>query len=194
QSEYKICSTLALQLIGQHNIENACAAITVAKFFELTDDEIESGLQRFKGLPHRIEFVRDLNGVLYYNDSFSSAPAATIAAIKSFDKPEIVVLGGVDKGADFSALAMEIKNRNNIKKVIVIGEIGQKLAKIFKDVNPDLNIEVSNAKSLRLIIEQIQLSVLPGDVVLFSPACASFDMFKNFYDRGDQFREIVNSL
>ncbi|PKL31740.1 UDP-N-acetylmuramoyl-L-alanine--D-glutamate ligase [Candidatus Saccharibacteria bacterium HGW-Saccharibacteria-1] len=194
QSEYKICSTLALQLIGQHNIENACAAITVAKFFELTDDEIESGLQRFKGLPHRIEFVRDLNGVLYYNDSFSSAPSATIAAMKSFDKPEIVVLGGVDKGADFSVLATEIKNRDNIKKVIVIGEIGQKLAKILKDVNSGLDIEVSNAKSLRLIIEQIQLSVLPGDVVLFSPACASFDMFKNFYDRGDQFREIVNNL
>jgi len=194
QLEHKICSSSALQLIGCHNVENACAAITVAKFYNLTDEKIELGLMSFKGLPHRIEFVRNFDGVSYYNDSFSSAPSATVAAIKSFEKPEVLILGGIDKGADFSNLAEEISKRDNIKKIIIIGEIGQKLARILKVANSDLDIEVTDLKKLQPIIELARSYTIAGDVVLFSPGCASFDMFKDFYDRGDQFREIINSL
>lgn len=194
QCEHNICSLSALQLIGRHNIDNACAAITVAKFYDLTDKEIEQGLRKFKGLPHRIEFVRDLDGVSYYNDSFSSAPSATIAAIKSFNRPEVIVLGGTDKGADFTDLAEEISRRDNIKKIIIIGQIGQKLATVLKEKSPNLDIEITDIKKLRPIVELVRSNASIDDVVLFSPGCASFDMFNNFYDRGDQFREIVNSL
>ncbi|MDK2899155.1 MAG: UDP-N-acetylmuramoylalanine--D-glutamate ligase [Patescibacteria group bacterium] len=194
QFEHKICSLSSLQLIGRHNIENACAAMTVAKFYDLSDDNIKVGLQNFKGLPHRLEFVRDIKEVSYYNDSFSSAPAATIAAIKSFDRPEIIILGGIDKGADFSDLANEIAERKNIKKIIIIGEIGQKLGKILREASPDLDVKIIEIKELKPIIELVKSYASSGDVVLFSPGCASFDMFKNFYDRGNQFKEIVNNL
>ena len=192
--EHQICSIDALQLIGNHNLENACAALTVAKFYEITDEDIKSGLQKFQGLPHRIEFVRELNGVKYYNDSFSSAPSATIAAIKSFTQPEILIMGGIDKGADFNELAEVIANQNNIKLIIVMGEIRNKLAEILKVNNSSLKIEITDLSTLRPIIELAKLYSSAGDVIVMSPGCASFDMFNNFYDRGDQFRNIVNNL
>ena len=193
-SEHKICSVEALQLIGQHNIENACAAISVAKYYDIDDKAIERGLQQFKGLPHRIEFVRELDGVRYYNDSFSSAPSATIAALKSFTQPEIVILGGTDKGADFSELVRTISEQPNIKTIICIGEIRQKLADLIQNVSSELAVEIANVQDLQSIVELAESFSAPGDVILLSPACASFDMFKNFYDRGDQFRNIVNQL
>lgn len=192
--EQKICSLSALQLIGRHNVDNACAAISVAKFYNLPNKDIEAGLLNFKGLPHRIEFVREIEGVKYYNDSFSSAPAATIAAVKSFDQPEILILGGIDKGADFSELAYELSVRKNIKKIIIMGEIRRQLAKILGSVNGDHEIEITEMNTLRPIVLLAKSYAKSGDVVVFSPGCASFDMFKNFYDRGDQFRTIVDSL
>ena len=194
ENEHKICSIDALQLIGNHNVENACAALTVARFYKLTDTDIESGLRKFQGLPHRIEFIREIDGVKYYNDSFSSAPSATIAAIKSFEQPEILILGGIDKGADFSELADAIANQNNIKSVIIMGEIRHKLAETIKQVSPSLQVETTDLTTLQPIIELAKSYARSGDVVVMSPGCASFDMFINFYDRGNQFRDIVNSL
>lgn len=194
QFEQKICSIDSLQLIGQHNIDNACAAITISKYFNLTDEAIEAGLLKFHGLPHRLEFVRELDNVKYYNDSFSSAPGATIAAIRSFSQPEILILGGIDKGADFSHLVDEINNTNNIKRIILIGEIRNKLAEIIKNNCNDVDFDVSDLQQLKLIVELVRSRSDHGDVVILSPACASFDMFNNFYDRGDQFRDIVNGL
>jgi UDP-N-acetylmuramoylalanine--D-glutamate ligase len=194
QVEHKICSIDVLQLIGNHNIENACAAISIAKFYNITDDNIEIGLKDFKGLPHRIEFIREIDGVKYYNDSFSSAPTAALAAIKSFDQPEIIIMGGTDKGADFTGLADAISHKSNVKAVIVMGEIRNKLAGILKSVSPTTRIEVTDFSTLRPVVELARSYAQPGDVVILSPSCASFDMFKDFYDRGDQFRSIVNSL
>lgn len=194
QYEHKICSVDALQLIGNHNIENACAAISVAKFYDISDENIESGLKKFQGLPHRIEYIRDIDGVKYYNDSFSSAPTATIAAIKSFDQPEVIIMGGTDKGADFTELANVVASEGNIKVIIAIGQIRNKLADILKGANPNLHIEVIDLETLQPIVELARSYAEPGDVVVLSPGCASFDMFKDFYDRGDQFRGIVNNL
>lgn len=194
QSDHKICSIAALQLIGNHNVENACAAITVAKVYSLSDSDIESGLKSFQGLPHRIEFIREVGGVKYYNDSFSSAPTATIAAIKSFKQPEIVILGGIDKGADFTGLAQLIASQTNIKAIVIMGQIRRKLEAILKNNNVKSHIEVTDLQVLRPIVDIAKSYAEPGDVVILSPGCASFDMFKDFYDRGDQFRSIVNEL
>jgi len=189
-----ICSTELLQLLGYHNIENACAAITVAMAHGVSIDSIKEGLRSFKGLPNRIEFVRKVEGIDYYNDSFSSTPGATVAAVKSFTQPEILILGGVDKGADFNELAETLGERNNIKEIIIIGEIKQKLAEILNRKFVNLKLSVLEAKTMEEIVQYSKSVAVSGDVVLLSPGCASFDMFRDFYDRGDQFRNIVNKL
>lgn len=194
QAEQTICSVDALQLLGEHNRENACAALTVAKFYDIADEAIEAGLRAFSGLPHRLEFVRELDGVRYYNDSFSSAPSATIAAIKSFTQPEILIIGGTDKGSDFTELVTAIEESNNIKTVVIIGEIRFKLAELLKPVAKNIEVFVSNEQTFAPIVELARSHSQSGDVIILSPACASFDMFKDFYDRGDQFRTIVSQL
>ncbi len=192
QFEHKICSVNSLRLIGQHNVENACAAITVAKYYDIADDDIQSGLEAFQGLPHRLELIREVDGVKYYNDSFSSAPSATVAAINSFIEPEVLILGGIDKGADFAELIQAIKNKNNIKKVIIMGQIRHKLADLFQELGD--KIVLTDLETLQPIVELARSLTSSGDIVLLSPACASFDMFRDFYDRGDQFRAIVEEL
>jgi len=189
-----ICSVDALQLRGDHNKDNACAAITVALEYGLSNEDIEQGLRSFEGLPHRIEFVRTFDGVGYYNDSFSSAPAATVAAIRSFDAPEILIVGGVDKGADFDLLAQEIATSTNLKEVILIGEIRHKLYEILSQAAPPITFTIFDGTTMPEIVQYAKNQAVSGDVVLLSPACASFDMFKDFYDRGTQFRDQVNNL
>jgi len=182
----------SLKLPGKHNQENASAAIAAVRELNVSDDEIRQGLVTFEGLPHRLEKVRELNGVTYYNDSFSSAPSATVAAIRSFDVPEIVIIGGVDKGADFGELSRVLKESSQVKTVILIGEMRNKLAEQFASSNA--KVIISDAQTMPEIVTEARAQTESGDVVLLSPACSSFDMFKNFYDRGDQFRDVVHSL
>ncbi len=193
-NEREICTTEALQLRGDHNKDNACAAITVAIEYGLSNEAIEQGLRDFKGLPHRLEFIRNVEGVDYYNDSFSSAAAATVAAIRSFDTPEIVVIGGIDKGADFTELSNVIAERTNVKEVILIGQIRHKLYDILYRENSATTFTIFDPQTMAEIVNYVRSKASVGDVVLLSPACASFDMFKDFYDRGNQFREEVNKL
>ena len=192
--EQIICSVQSLQLVGQHNVENACAAISVAKYLGIDNAQINQALLNFRGLPHRIEFVREVNGVKYYNDSFSSSTPATVAAIKSFLAPEILIIGGVDRGGDFSHIAELIASTKNIKAVVIIGEIRHKLSKIILDANPGARIEVSDAQTMPEVFALANSFAESGDVVVLSPGCGSFDMFKDFYDRGDQFKTEVNKL
>lgn len=194
QHNEMICPTNLLQLIGEHNIENACAALTVAREHGLNIDAIENGLRNFKGLPHRLEYVRKYDGVDYYNDSFSSAPAATVAAVKSFENPEILILGGIDKGGDFSILLSLLASRTNVKEIVLIGEIRHKLAELITAAGVTSKATIFDGKTMKEIVAYARSAAVSGDVVILSPACASFDMFKDFYDRGDQFRNIVNSL
>jgi len=182
--------TASIKLPGAHNQENAAAAIAAVREFGVGDDAIRQGLSAFDGLPHRLEKVRELDGVTFYNDSFSSAPSATVAAVKSFTQPEIIIVGGTDKGADFSELHTALQEAPNVKKVILIGEIRHKLAGILHDIN----YEISDVRTMAEVVNVARSYTTSGDVVILSPACASFDMFKSFYDRGDQFREIVKSL
>lgn len=193
-NEQIICSVDALQLIGQHNIENACAAISVAKLWNLDNGAIEDGLRRFKGLPHRLEHVRDVGGVDYYNDSFSSAPSASVAAIKAFDRPEIIILGGIEKGSDYTELINTIRSKSNTKELVLIGTVREKLADLINEAGITAKVTVLDATTMPEIVSYVASQSDSGDVVLLSPGCASFDMFKDFYDRGDQFRESVMAL
>lgn len=192
--ETELCDEDNLLLPGRHNLENALAAITATWPWVKEPSIIAEGLRSFAGLPHRLELVRELDGVQYYNDSFSSAAGAAVAAIRAFTAPEVVILGGIDKGADFTELAQVIKDAPNVKQLIIIGKIRHKLADVLRQNGVTQPVQVTDVQTMREIVGLARQAAAPGDVVILSPACASFDMFKNFYDRGDQFRSVVQGL
>ena len=187
----EVCKTNELKLLGKHNWQNVCAAVTTA--WQITPDisVLRSVLTNFSGLPHRLELVRKLNGVRYYDDSFGTTPDTAIVALKSFDEPKIVILGGRTKGASYDELAQEI-SLSNVKNVVVIGETASEIATVLRQ-NGYQNI-VEGGRKIDEIVRQAQQLASPGDVVLLSPACASFDMFKNYKERGEQFSAAVQAL
>jgi len=178
-----------LQLKGPHNLENVCAAILAARSAGASDDAIKKALADFKGLEHRLEFIAEKDGIKFYNDSFSTTPETAIAAIKSFTEPLILILGGSSKNSDFSELGKTVDETKNIKAIILVGEEGQKIHSTLHPEPSTLILE--GAKNIAEIFGQIKSVAQKGDVVLLSPACASFDMFKNYKDRGEQFKEAV---
>ena len=193
-NEQMICSIDALQLPGQHNIDNACAALTAA--WQLTDDKaaIEHGLRDFKGLDHRLKFIRTINEVSYYDDSIATTPGSAIAAIKSFEQPKVLIVGGSDKGADYSELVRTILASDSIRAVLAIGQQGPAIAQLLSEQAGDLAVDYSDSKRMTEIVAAASAYAQPGDVVILSPACASFDMFKSYSDRGDQFIAAVGAL
>lgn len=189
-----ICPTSAVQLPGEFNIENACAAISAARNFTVDDDAIEAGLKAFTGLPHRLRLIREVAGVRYYDDNYSSAPSSTLAATRAFEVPEILIAGGYDRGVDLSDLAAALSQQANLKHVVLIGQTGPWLRNLLKE-NGYRNVTLLEDKpSMRAIVEAAAQNAVSGDVIIMSPACASFDMFKNFTDRGDQFVDAVEAL
>lgn len=191
-----ICSVDTLQLVGQHNVDNACAAMSAVLAYDPTTDfeALKTGLKSFTGLPHRLKFIRELDGVRYYDDNYSSAPGAAIAAIRSFTEPEIVILGGYDKKVDFGELAEAVAAQSNIKQLILMGQTRGRLSVALTAVGMADRYEVIDETTLESIVARARELAEPGDVVIMSPACASFDMFKNFSDRGDQFIKLVEEL
>ena len=192
--EQEICSTDVVTVPGKHNIENACAAITVAKHLGISNKMISKGLSSFKALPHRLEHVATINGVDYYNDSFSSSPTATVAAITSFTQPEIVIIGGVHRGASYEQLVKTIASADNVKEVVLIGEVRHTLAEALKTATVAATITEFDGTTMSEIVDYVHTKAVSGDVVVLSPGYASFDMFTDFYDRGDQFRKEVQAL
>lgn len=184
-----------IRIPGQHNIQNACAAMLAASYFDVDEAAIQVGLTSFSGLPHRIKFIREYNGTSYYDDSYSSAPAASIAALRSFTAPKILLLGGYEKHADFTELARFVKNDDTIKKVILMGQTRNRIMQCFEQNGVDtLRYEITDSTDFKEIVAKASEHSQAGDVVLLSPGSASFDMFKNFTDRGEQFISIVNAL
>ena len=180
------------QLRGNHNLENIEAAITACLAIGIKDpDVLQTSINAFKGLEHRLEFVAEKQSVKYYNDSFSTTPETAIAAINSFTEPIILILGGSSKNSDFTQLGKTIHNSNNIKALILIG---QETERIKQSINTTSIKILEGAKSMQEIFEQINSVKAKGDVVLLSPACASFDMFENYKDRGEQFKQAVNAV
>jgi UDP-N-acetylmuramoylalanine--D-glutamate ligase len=192
EGEERIISTKDILLPGGHNLENVCAAIVAARLAGVETPNIASVLKEFKGLEHRLELVRLFNGVKYYDDSFSTTPETAIAAIEAFEEPEILILGGSSKNSDFSELGKTIREAKNIKAIIGIGEEWPKIkAQIGRLPNTHI---IEDATNMEQIVKAAKILGEVGDVVILSPACASFDMFKNYKERGNRFKEYVNAL
>ena len=191
--EIEIIDAKDILLPGKHNWENVCAATMAAYLAGVSKGNTAAVLKTFKGLEHRLELVATVNGARYYDDSFSTTPETAIAAIQAFKEPEILILGGSSKNSDFSELGQVISKAENIKAIIGIGVEWERIKEqIAKSDTPIPVIE--GAKDMPTIIVAASKLTVPGDVVLLTPACASFDMFKNYKDRGQQFKEQVASL
>lgn len=176
-------------LPGIHNVDNYLAAIcAVSSLCDLA--YVKKVAQAFGGVEHRIEFVRELCGVRYYNDSIASSPSRAIAGLRSFDQKIIVIAGGSDKNIPFDSYAKEVCER--VKHLVVMGHTKEKIKAAVLQENPDFPI--SEACDLSDAVRLARENAVAGDVVMLSPACASFDYFKNFMERGKLFKELVNSL
>lgn len=176
-----------IKLQGMHNYENACCAIGAVKHYGVSNEAIIQVLKTFGGVEHRLEFVRKVNGVEYYNDSEATNTVSTIIALKAFKKPEILILGGLDRGHSFDPLNDYI---GNVKLVGCYGETKQKIEEWAHKMNLPVKV-FDNLHDTTIYIASV---ASPGDVVLLSPACASWDQYKCCEDRGDEFKSIVNGL
>ncbi len=186
-TEETVCGVEDIRLKGKHNLLNSLAVTAVAKLLKLPNEEIKSGLSEFEGVEHRLEFVRELNGVIFVNDSKATNVDSVWYALQSFENPLILILGGKDKGNDYSQIKELIKSR--VKKIIAIGSSATKIAEFFNGAVPvEIKVKMEDA-----VIGGYE-SAEKGDVVLLSPACASFDMFDNYEHRGDTFKKIVMEL
>ncbi len=177
-----------LSLQGRHNLYNSLAAAVAARVMEVGSEPVRESLMSFEGVPHRLEFVRELDGVRYVNDSKATNVNAVWYALESFREPVVLILGGRDKGNDYSSLRPLI--RSKARAVIAIGE---SRAKVVDAVGDDARHCV-DATTMEDAVEYARALAEPGDVVLLSPACASFDMFENYEHRGEVFKRSVNEL
>jgi len=177
-------------------LENISAAITASYLAGASVESIKKVVLKFPGLEHRLEYCGEKDGVKYYNDSFSTTPDTAIAAIKSFGEPIVLIAGGSEKGADYSNLGQVIA-KSTVKTLIAIGITGPRIIKAIKQYSnramKQLQI-VNNCKNMREIIKSSFNEAKPGDVILLSPASASFGLFKNYKDRGNQFKSAVADL
>ncbi len=180
-------------LRGAHNLENMAAAALAAQAVGVSLSTITHALVTFPGLEHRLEYVRTVNGVTFYNDSFATTPESTMAAIAAFDDPKIVILGGSEKNSDFNNLAKCIADTVSVRSLIVIGVTAPRILQALQTAGYT-GAYVTGAMTMNEIGKQILEVAQSGDVVLLSPACASFDMFPNYKERGAQFKAYVNSL
>jgi UDP-N-acetylmuramoylalanine--D-glutamate ligase len=180
-----------LQLLGGHNVENAMAAAAAALAAGLSRDAVSEGLRSFRGVRHRLEPVGDVNGVLYVNDSKATNVASALAGIKAFEGGVRLIAGGRPKGESFEPLEAAAQGR--CVACYLIGEAAGELARALAAA-AEAGVEVSEVGTLERAIEAAAAAAEPGEVVLFSPACASFDQYKDFEARGDRFRELVGAL
>lgn len=183
-----------LLLRGEHNQENIAAAVAVCKILKIKDEVSLEVLAKFRGLEHRLELVGEINGVAFYNDSFATGPQPTIAAIKSFNEPITLILGGSDKGLNYDELGDEVVRQKQVKKVIIIGKIGPMIIRSLNLAKFHGSIINLKQKPMAKIVQNAFRNTPKGGVVLLSPAAASFDMFANYKDRGNQFKKAVNLL
>ena len=182
-----------IRLPGVHNIENYMAAIAAVDGI-VPDKCVRAVAQRFTGVEHRIELVRELNGVKYYNDSIGTSPTRTMACLDSFDQKLILIAGGYDKGVPFTQLGVEIVQK--VKTLILTGDTAPAIRAAVEEAEgyADSGLELIETGDLAAAVAAAQGAAVSGDVVVLSPACAAFDKFKNFMERGKVFKELVNAL
>jgi UDP-N-acetylmuramoylalanine--D-glutamate ligase len=183
-----------IQLRGRHNIRNVLAACAIAKAANLSISAIKQGVQGFGGVPHRLEFVRELHGARWYNDSIATAPERTMAAIHSFEEPLVLLAGGRDKNLpweDFARLA-----HHRVDHIVLFGEAASKIELALK--NPGIDSgrlqTIDKCGTLQEAVQQASSIAEPGDVILLSPGGTSYDAFKDFEERGEEYRKWVQQL
>ncbi|MGE5283607.1 MAG: UDP-N-acetylmuramoyl-L-alanine--D-glutamate ligase [Actinomycetota bacterium] len=176
-----------LKIPGLQNVENALAAIAVARSMGIPPPAVLAELTRFPGLPHRVEFVRSVAGVSYYNDSKGTNVGAVLAALGGFPEPVVLIAGGKDKGVDFRPLRAAVGRK--ARAVVLLGEARERMARELAGAAP-----ITVAGTLPQAVRAAADAARTGDAVVFSPACSSFDMFRNFEERGEAFRKAVEEL
>lgn len=174
-------------LRGEHNVENALAAALASRLMGVKGESIDKALREFEGLPHRMERVRRLRGVLWVNDSKATNVDSVWYALGSYSEPIVWIAGGRDKDSDFSALRRRVKD--HVRFIILLGEAADKMATSFEGIKP-----ITRVGSLEEAVEEASNRAETGNVVLLSPGCASFDMFRDFEQRGDRFKALVRQL
>lgn len=194
-NETEICNVSDIALLGRHNIENVCAAIaTTWEIINRNPEIIKRVVQQFAGLPHRLQPLGTVGEVQYFNDSFAATPNAAMAAMNAITGTKVMIMGGVDRGLDLTELVQEIvRHQAELRKVLLIGELKDKLASALTDLS-FTNFTVLDATDMPTIVAAAQTEAQPGDAVVLSPGAASFDMFKNFEERGNQFIAAVEAL
>lgn len=181
-----------IALYGAHNIGNVQAAAWAAWQFTQDVAAMRRAIQGFKGLPHRLEEVAVKHGVRYINDSFSSAPPASVAAVRAFEGPKVLIMGGFDRGLDFSDVVRTLATQPDLKKVVLIGQTGQKIADEFDKIGWHSYEIVTDG--LPAAVMHAKEAAGSNSTVILSPGCPSFDMFKDFVARGNEFKELVAKL
>ncbi|MFQ5501009.1 MAG: UDP-N-acetylmuramoyl-L-alanine--D-glutamate ligase [Phycisphaerae bacterium] len=183
---------IELRVPGMHNVQNAAGALCIARSLGVADAVSLPALGRFTGLPHRLEFVREYQGVCYYNDSKATSPEAAMTSLRAFDAPIVLLAGGSDKGGSFETFGRAVAGRT--KSVVCMGDTRDRIRSEIRGVGgvsrpPD----IKTADNFEAGVEAARTTAEPGDIVLLSPACASFDRFKNYEERGETFKRIVRS-
>lgn len=189
----KVCNISEVKLKGMHNIENLLAAFCCVSE-DVSIESMREVTKSFNGVEHRLEFVKEIQGVKYFNDSIASSPTRTLAALRSFDRPVILIAGGYDKNISFRILAEE--GIYYIKHLILLGDTKFKMEEAFKKIMEDRGqyVPISICNSIEEAIYIAKENAETGDIITLSPSCASFDMFKNFEQRGNKFKDIIKNL
>lgn len=187
--QIKICDVEEIAIKGRHNLENAMGAILLAYLTGVTPDDIRDVLVSFPGVEHRLEPVRTWNDVLFINDSKGTNPDSTIKALEAYERPIIIILGGKNKGSDFTELAQLVKKR--VKKAVVLGQAKSVIIEALEKAGFQDYIEKDTFEET---VKAAAALAEPGDLVLLSPACASWDMFRSYEERGRLFKEFVKAL
>ncbi|RJQ33271.1 MAG: UDP-N-acetylmuramoyl-L-alanine--D-glutamate ligase [Actinobacteria bacterium] len=184
---HKICACEDLKIMGKHNIANALAASGAAYLAGASIESIQKALTGFNGLLHRMEYVLTMDGVDYYNDSKATNPDATVCALNSFHKPVVLLAGGRNKGSDFKELSSLIKDK--VKAAVLFGEAKKQISRDIKGCT-----EITFCVTLEKAVLKAKEIAKRGDIVLLSPACASFDQFISYKERGEKFKETLNQI
>jgi UDP-N-acetylmuramoylalanine--D-glutamate ligase len=187
EDEKEIMPIAEISLKGAHNVENVLAAASVGMLMGCDPGQIRKAIREFKAVEHRLEYVATIRGVEFYNDSKATNVDATIKAIESFPANIHLILGGKDKGSDYSVLNDLLRQR--VKAVYTIGAAAEKIESQISDT-----VEVLPAETLDSAVKRAAKAAQPGDIVLLAPACASFDQFDNYEHRGKTFKEVVRGL
>jgi UDP-N-acetylmuramoylalanine--D-glutamate ligase len=188
-NEEVCCSVSELNILGEHNIENVLAAVAMATVYGVPLALIRETVINFKGVAHRIEFVLERDGVVYYNDSKGTNPDAAIKGIQAMNRPTVLIAGGYNKDANYEEWIKSFEDR--VKKLVLVGETKEKIAAQAKSLGFD---EIILVNTFEEAVKTAICLAKPGDAMLLSPACASWGMFKNYEERGDRFKELVLEL